>query len=274
MKLYNFILLFITNGALLLCTKIEAQQPLNQINVVSFVVKNKLPADVASWASIPASIILVAQKLPTAQLQSIKLIVQIKQANTKVCGYAAQATTAIDAFAIRNFTANELTAMLANCPKLSNNMYSICVQFYNVDNYPISREFCKEFVVGDVATMYSTPQNIAPANDKIFADINVKAPIIFTWLPVVPKPKSVTYKLRIWQLMQGQTAMQAIKTNEPIVEKIVQNINKAIIPNFTYNPCSAGYLCHFVWAVQAVDKDDKPIGKNEGVSDWYSFKIK
>jgi hypothetical protein len=80
------------------------------------------------------------------------------------------------------------------------------------------------------------------------------------------------YKLRVWQLMQGQTGTQAMKTNDPIIEKEISNINQAIVANLITGPCKPPYLCDFVWNVQALDKDGKPIGRNMGTSELYSFK--
>lgn len=258
-----------------MCNNPFAQQPLNQINIVSFTVKNKLPADVSTWASIPASVMLVAQKLPTIQLKEVKLVLQIKLAGSKICGNTIQAATIMDAFAVHNFTVNELVNILAQCPKLTTNTYTLCAQFFNIDNYPISREFCKEFMVGDFAITYSAPQNITPANEKTFKETTINLPITFRWMPVTPKPNyTVTYKLRVWQLMQGQTGVQAMKANEPIIEKEVTNITQAVITNLITSPCKLPYLCDFVWSVQAIDKDGKPIGRNSGMSELYSFKIK
>jgi hypothetical protein len=275
MKYQNYILVIILTSCLFVGKHVFAQQPLNQITIVSFAVKNKLPADVSTWGNIPASIVLVAQKLPQAQLKDVKLVLQIKQAGTKICGNTAQATATMDVFDVRNFSANELLGMLSQCPRLTANMYTLCVQFFNIDNYPISREFCKEFMVGDVVQSYNVPQNISPSNEKKFDEATLKAPLTFRWTPVLPKPKDpVTYKLRIWQLMQGQTGTQAMRTNDPIVEKEVKNINQAIVTNLITGPCKPPYLCEFVWSVQAFDKDEKPVGRNNGMSELYLFKIK
>ncbi len=273
---FQYSIFFLTLAFTLCTVKYSiAQQPLNQINVVSFGVKSKLPADVSSWGTIPGSILLVAQKSPTVQLQGVKMLIQIKNGSNKVCGNTVQASTTIDVFTIRNFTANELIGMLNPCLKLNANMYTMCVQFFNVDNYPISKEYCKNFLIGDIPITYNTPQNLFPTNNSQFTELNFKAPITFRWVPVLPKPKeTVVYKLRVWQLMQGQKPTQAIKANVPIVEKEVTNINQAIITNIIAEPCSPPYLCSFVWNVQALDKDGKAIGKNNGMSELFSLKIK
>jgi hypothetical protein len=275
MKYLQHILLFIFFYSTTTTERLYAQQPLNQINIISFNVKNKLPADVNSWDNNPTNIMLVAQKMPQVLLQGVKLVLQIKQGNSKICGNTIQSASIIDGFAVRNFSANELVGLLTPCQKLAINNYTVCAQFFNVDNYPISKEFCKDFMVGDVFVNYTAPQNISPLNEKTFTENSIKVPITFRWIPITPKPLgSVTYRLRIWQLMQGQTGVQATKANEPIIEKQITNINFVIVPSLFISPCKPPYLCNFIWNVQALDRDGKPIGKGNGTSELFSFNIK
>ncbi len=271
--LHIFLLFFIY--CFVLSKHVFAQQPLNQVNIVSFSIKNKLPLDISSWDNNQSNFILVAQKLPQVQLQSVKLVIQLKLAGTRLCGNTAQTAIAMDAFSVRNFTAGEIVSMLAQCPKLASNAYTLCAQFFNIDNYPISREFCRDFMVGDALITYTASQNISPANEKIFDPIAAKLPITFRWTTVIPKPKDpVMYKLRVWQLMQGQTGVQAAKANDPLIEKEVKNITQSIVTNIITGPCKPPYLCDFVWNVQALDKEGKPIGNKDGMSDFFSFSIK
>ena len=252
-----------------------AQQPLNQINILTFNVKNKLPADVNAWSNIPGSLIMIAQKMPQANIHGIKLSVQIKQNGAKLCGSTPQGAPQTDSFTVRNFSAGELTGNLSQCPKLKPGSYSVCVQFFNIDNYPISKEVCREFTVEDavqVQQSYSPPQNMSPANEKKFTEAEVKLPVTFRWTPVVPKPKEeVTYRLKVWQLMQGQTGAAAMRSNTPVVEKEVTNLTQTVIANFYNNACRPPYLCEYVWQVQAVNKDGKPIGSNDGTSEVFNF---
>ncbi len=78
-------------------------------------------------------------------------------------------------------------------------------------------------------------------------------PVTFRWTPVVPKPQEpVTYRLKIWQLMQGQSGTQAMKSNQPIVTKDVDNVAEATVSGIYTGPCRPPYLCEFIWSVQAV----------------------
>jgi hypothetical protein len=111
------------------------------------------------------------------------------------------------------------------------------------------------------------PQNVAPSNAKSFSADEVQNPITFRWTPVVPKPRDpVVYKLKVWQLMQGQNSTQAMRSNQPIVTKDVDNITETVISGIYTGPCRPPYLCDFVWTVQAMDKNGTPIGSNLGTS--------
>lgn len=107
----------------------------------------------------------------------------------------------------------------------------------------------------------TAPENVAPENGKSFSADEVQNPITFRWAPVVPKPQEpVIYRLKVWQLMQGQNASQAMRTNQPIVTKDVDNITETIVSGIYTGPCRPPYLCDFIWTIEAIDKNGTPIG--------------
>ncbi len=101
---------------------------------------------------------------------------------------------------------------------------------------PLVKKNVKQFTIkGAEPTNYQPPQNISPVDGSIISESDIKKPITFRWTPVIPKPQEpVTYRLRVWQLMQGQTLTQAIKVNQPIITKDVDNITQAIVTNIYY----------------------------------------
>ncbi len=75
----------------------------------------------------------------------------------------------------------------------------------------------------------------------------------FRWTPVVPKTKeSVTYRLKVWQLMQGQSGAQAMAKNSPVVTKEVTDASEITVNGILTGPCRPPYLCDFVWSVEVV----------------------
>lgn len=73
--------------------------------------------------------------------------------------------------------------------------------------------------------------------------------------------------------MQGQNGTEAMRSNQPIVTKDVENITQAAISNLYTGPCRPPYLCDFVWAVEVFNGDEIATGKAYVASEYYSFKF-
>jgi hypothetical protein len=248
-------------------------QQMQQIKITTLQVKNNLPANIDEWQKTPAALLMVAQKQRNAALKEIKIVVQIKNGGNIVCGNTFTTAQPIAPFEVRTFTSNELIGYLNNCKTLKDGSYQLCVQFFNLDKLPISDEVCREFIVETQnANDFEPPTLISPDNGTIFSEQDLKKPLQFRWTPLVPKPREqVTYRLRVWQLMQGQKAATARAANTPIVDKEVKDITQTIVPNLNASACTTPYTCTFVWQIQATNKDGKPIGKNNGSSGLYTF---
>lgn len=245
---------------------------LNQINIPSFTVKNVLPGTVDSWISTPGALILVAQRVPGARVKETLLVLQIRSGSAMICGSTLATARPIDAFDVRTFNTADLVGILGNCHELKEGTYTICAQFYNLDKIAVSREVCKDFRVEASNVEYAPPTLITPENEKKFTWTQLEGPVTFRWTPLVPKPKEVvTYRLRVWQLMQGQNATQAMRTNTPLIQKDVENLTQTTVNSVLTGPCKPPYLCDFIWNVQALNRAGKPMGNNNGTSEPYTF---
>ena len=253
----------------------SAYSQLQQIKIVSFTVKNQLPAVIDNWGTTPGSVILVAQLPPTIRVKGIRLMVQIKAGGAIICSNSSAGGMQVDEFTTRTFSANELTGSLQGCHDLKEGSYSLCVQFYNVDRVAISNEACREFTVEVPKDIdYAPPTLITPDNGKAYTEAELSRPVTFRWTPLVPKPREVvTYRLKVWQLMQGQNGTQAMRSNQPIITKDVETITQAVVNGIYTGPCKPPYLCDFIWQVQALNKEGKPMGRNQGNSEPYTFKV-
>ncbi len=248
-----------------------------QIKILSFTVKNQLPPVIDNWNSIPGSLLLVAQKPPTVQIKGMRLVIQIRANGAVLCSNMATGGMQVDEFTTRTFSASEIAGALASCVTLKDGNYTICAQFFNDERREISNQVCKEFMVETPKeTDFAPPTLIVPENEKKFSKNDIQKPVTFRWTPLVPKPKeTVTYRIRVWQLMQGQNGMQAMQANQPIVTKDVDNITQAVITGSSLytGPCRPPYLCDFIWNVQALNREGKPMGRNNGTSEPFVFKI-
>ena len=265
----KLLLLFFTA---FLCAVSYSQAP--QIKIVNFTVKNRLPAVIDSWGNTPGSLLLVAQMPPGVRFNGIRLVLQIRSGGAVICSNNSTGGIPVDNFTTRTFSAGELLGAFSGCPDLKDGDYTICAQFF-MERKEISNEVCKVFKIETPKeTDFAPPTLITPENGKRFLKKDMLKPVMFRWTPLVPKPtEPVTYRLKVWQLMQGQNGMQAMRANQPIITKEVDNITQAVVTNLYTGPCKPPYLCDFIWTVQAVNREGKPMGRNNGTGEPFTFKI-
>lgn len=212
--------------------------------------------------------------------QESKILVTIKKGGGKVCGDYTSGNAPEAGFASmsRVWAGNNAVALLGKGCILPPGDYELTVQFFNARGaaiLPASESKTKTFTIkGNDQQTYQAAQPVSPVNNLIFKETDIAKPITLRWTPIVPRPQEpTTYRLKVWQLMQGQTGTQARSTNQPIFTKDVDNITQAIINNLITGPCKPPYLCSFVWNVQALNREGKPIGGNNGTSELFSFKV-
>jgi len=127
---------------------------------------------------------------------------------------------------------------------------------------------------GGVATSAKAPVNTYPEDKKQFTPNEALKPITFRWEPTEPKASGITYRIKVWQLMEGQNGTQAMRSNQPIATKDVKDITEATISGIYTGPCKPPYLCDFIWNVQAVNREGHPIGENEGTSEATTLTVR
>jgi len=114
---------------------------------------------------------------------------------------------------------------------------------------------------------------LSPADGTQFNSSQAAKPVLFRWTAIIPKPKgSVTYRLKVWQLMEGQNGIEIMRSGTPVFSKDVTGLTQTAVSNLYTGPCKPPYLCDFIWTVEALPGDDITMGRNLGASDAYSFK--
>lgn len=111
----------------------------------------------------------------------------------------------------------------------------------------------------------------APAINAIIALDEAKQTVNFKWSVGATSPM-VTYRLRVWQLMQGQNSTSAMRDNTPIVDRNT-DINSISVQGMLTGPCKPPYLCDFVWNVTIVERDSNGTIKETVVSNTGSFSV-
>jgi hypothetical protein len=258
----------------------------NPITSINISLPANPDANVANWGTGTTQLVITATSKGIngrvdPRLEEGKLLVIIKKGGSKICG-AYTSSTAPSA----NFNtltkvwtgANAASAIGTGCT-LPPGDYELSVQFFGrgpAGSVPLSDEKTKAFTItGNEQQVYQAAQLIAPANGTELREADIPKPITFRWTPLIPRPQDpVTYRLRVWQLMQGQNGTQARSVNQPIFTKDVDNITQAIVTGILTGPCKPPYLCDFAWNVQSLNREGKPVGGNNGTSELFTIKFK
>lgn len=244
-----------------------------------------LPANpsgnIAEWSKAMPPLMISAQtrmengKVSPMVVES-SILVSIK-GNGAVCGsYTADNAPQTNFNSpAKVWTGEAALNLLGKSCVLKPGTYELCVKFYGngAAGQVLIGEGCKSFTIKETERKtYQPPQLLAPSNDTELGDDDIKKPITFRWTPLVPKPQEpITYRLKVWQMTEGQTGSQAMQVNQPIITKDVENMTQAVI-NIT-DEFNSPEIQVFVWNVQALNKEGNPIGENSGVSSPSQFAV-
>lgn len=272
-------------GLLLLLASMQLAAQTYPITSINISLPANPDANTANWGSGTSLFTITANAKAVngrvdGYVTESKILVTIKKGGAKVCGSFTANSAPVSNFntLTKVWSGSNAVSLLGQGCVLPAGEYELTVQFFGAGAAglaPLSEEKTKPFSIRAKEQLsYQPPQAISPANGMVLSEADTKKPITFRWTTVVPKPQEpVTYRLRIWQLMQGQTGTQAMRTNQPTITKDVDNMTQAIINNLIDGPCKLPYLCDFVWNVQALNREGKSIGGNSGMSGANEFSI-
>jgi hypothetical protein len=258
----------------------------NLVTPISINLPTNPPANTAEWATtMPPVMILAQTKLVNGQINpkviESRILVTIKSGGSKVCGTYTPQNAPMSGFnsVSKNWSGANAVSLLGQDCTLRPGSYELCVQFYALDASQggLLGETCKPFTIADKKQdiqKVSPPQNIYPNNEKVFKETEAKAPLIFRWTPVLPRPKEpVTYRLRVWQLKQGQSSAQAIKTNSPVVDREIKNQTQFVKPNLMGDLEKLEGNQNLVWNVEASIQNQMGEVQVVGTSESTAFSV-
>jgi hypothetical protein len=246
----------------------------NMVNPVIITMPANTPANTAEWATAMPPVIITAQtKLQNGRVDGAvvesKILVTIKQGGSKVCGSYTQQTAPASSFnsASKTWTGASILQLLGQDCILKPGSYELCVQFYGRSTAAANTllgESCKPFTIADnKQESYTPPTNIFPANKRQFNESEIKAPTTFRWTPIAPKPQqAVTYRLKVWQLMEGQTATAAIKTSQPVIEEEIKNQTQFVYRK-GWDGVIKGGSRSLVWSVETLNLQNSKLATSE-----------
>lgn len=143
--------------------------------------------------------------------------------------------------------------------KLPAGTYQLCVRLVLPGTYqPVSEERCRIFNLA----AYQLAIPVLPLNEQVLNPELAKTAITFRWTPVSPLPNyPVTYRLLVFEVLENQKPMQAMKSNMPLLNKDIIGATQFVWqPQLGWADLSAVYKTRtFVWTLQCLDNMNQPI---------------
>ncbi len=179
--------------------------------------------------------------------------------------------------------------------KLPAGNYELCLQLVTpIDFLPVSEVRCRNFTLA----AFQLPIPVMPANEEVLDAEKAQTSIMFRWTPVAPRPaEQVKYIVTLFEVLDRQTPMQALRSNQPLLTKEVIGTTQYIWqPQLSFaktkiwtNDADSIYskedkaildsvdASTFIWTIQTVDSRGVPFGdgniNSDGISEPNTFTV-
>jgi hypothetical protein len=138
--------------------------------------------------------------------------------------------------------------------------YTICITVKDISGEVLGSNCIEQRV-----EILSPPTLVSPANEET---IDEKQQLIFTWMPPMPTPQGVNYKIKIVEIIGNQSPEDAMLRNKAFFEK--EDIRSTM---FQY-PLSSRKIeagKKYAWAVQFINNSGQGIGELSKRSEIFIF---
>lgn len=264
--------------------------------VINLVVSSTPPATLSTWSFKKQTVVFLVTGSGAIQMQyKIKTEIQLTDGTvigktdlTRSKSYMLTAGNTVynaeDVLPLENMIfSGSYKNNLNKSGKLPSETYQICVQLVSeVDYAPISNVTCKIFNI--IAPQL--PMLMKPYNEQVLDAEQSKSQITFKWTPIIPTPQSVpTYKILVFEVLQDQTPMQAVRSNMPILNQDVIGTTQYIwMPQgiLNQNPSDENGDIKpkkLVWTIQSFESQEQLFSEGSLNSDavsepaWFSIAI-
>ena len=270
----------------------------------NLVLNAKPPANLSEWAVVRGVITYIITNQQSPRKAKIKVTIKATD-GTEVSttdlnlartinipdGNTVLNAATVFPLEIQKFSGKYLNS-INRTGKLPADSYQFCVELVAEGIFtPLAPVQCRSFFVAGL----QLPILMMPANEQELDIKKAQTTIMFRWTPLVPKPTTaVNYRLQVFEILNTQQPVQALRSNQPILDKIItgqtqfiwqpQGIlgfaNEVKTDSLTQKKGWDGYLKgrkSFVWTIQTLDALQNPVGVDgnyEGRSEPIIFKIK
>ena len=270
----------------------------------NLILNSRPPANLHEWALVKGTITYIITNQHSPRKAKIKVTIKatdgtevsvtdINRARTIIIPDGNTILNAATVFPleIQRFSGKYQNS-LNRTGKLPADSYQFCVELVEEATFaPLAPAQCRSFFVAGV----QLPILMMPANEQVLDLIKAQTAIMFRWTPFVPKPTTtMNYRLQVFEILAHQQPVQALRSNQPILDKIITgqtqfiwqpqgilgfaneivkdslNRKNTINDNIKQNK-------KFIWSIQSLDALQNPIGVDanyEGRSEPILFIIK
>ena len=241
-----------------------------QLVNINLVMNPRPIANIGDWAGRRDVLTLIATPPPQGGARNVKINTIIKTADgtsvavtdmqrAPVKALVQGGTTIFYAADVVNMQAMVFTGSyqdkLNRTGKLPAGNYQIIVRLDSTD-LPIERSNTQTKIFFLSATQL--PVLILPANEAVLPTVVAQTAITFRWTALVPRPtEPVHYRVQVFEVLESQTPMQALRSNQPLLDQEVIGTTQYIWrPMLSF---ATGTDNKFIWTVQSFDNKNEII---------------
>ena len=156
--------------------------------------------------------------------------------------------------------------------KLPVGSYQITVRLDSPDlPVPLSNTASRIFFLAGT----QLPVLMLPVNESVLPTASAQTAITFRWTSIAPKPiETVRYRVQVFEVLENQNPMQALRSNQPLLDKEVLGVTQFIWqPQLSFIEGDK----KFVWTIQSFDFQQQlitgDVANGEGRSEAITFTV-
>ena len=183
--------------------------------------------------------------------------------------------TMADALQLQNLSlSGNLQNLLQRTGRLPAGQYQLSVEVVNTTGDVVRAKQTKPFYV----VSYQLPVLMQPANGASLDAHIAQSLITFRWTSLVPAtPEQTLYRIQVFEILPGQTPMQAFRGNRPLLDEPVNRGMNQYLWRTNLPMLDSTANNQFIWTIQTLDAKGLPVPSldmtSQGRSDPAVFTI-
>lgn len=169
--------------------------------------------------------------------------------------------TMADALQLQNLVlSGKVINVFQRTGRLAAGQYQLKVEVLNVSGDVVFARQTHPFFI----TSYQLPKLMVPAEGAQLDALVAQSLITFRWTGLVPNTAELpTYRVQVFEILPGQTPMQAFRGNFPILDEPALRGTTQYIWRTSLPMLDNSANQKFIWTVQTLDMEGHPVPSND-----------